>query len=179
MRYRLKLHPDSLCVPVARIEVEVMRPCAGQLLLSYLVTGKVRHLRIPRAVAAMRTDELWRHTCFEAFICNAPGPAYYEFNFSPSSQWAAYRFDRYRSGMRIATEISAPSIEVRSSEACYRLQALLETDQMPSLRSDGALRIGLAAVIEEATGQKSYWALAHPPGKADFHHSDSFVLESS
>jgi hypothetical protein len=179
MRHRLKLHPDSLCVPAARIEVEVMRPCAGQLLLSYLVTGKISDLRIPRAVAAMRTDELWRHTCFEAFICNAPGPAYYEFNFSPSSQWAAYRFDGYRSGMRIATEISAPRIEVRSSEACYRLQALLETDQMPSLRSDGALRIGLAAVIEEKSGQKSYWALAHPPGKADFHHSDSFVLESS
>jgi len=57
------------------------------------------------------------------------------------------------------------------------LQAILETDQMSSLRSDGPWRLGLAAVIEEASGHKSYWALAHPPGNADLHHSDSFTLE--
>jgi hypothetical protein len=34
-------------------------------------------------------------------------------------------------------------------------------------------------VIEDTSGHKSYWALAHPPGKADFHHSDSFALEFS
>jgi len=107
MRHRLKLHPDSLCFPV-----EVMRSCAGRLLLSYLVTGKISDLRIPPAVAATRTDELWRHTCFEAFICDAPGPAYHEFNFAPSTQWAAYWFDRYRSGRRIATGLSALRIEV-------------------------------------------------------------------
>lgn len=39
------------------------------------------------------------------------------------------------------------------------------------------LRLGLSAVIEEKGGRKSYWALAHPPGKADFHHPDSFVCE--
>jgi hypothetical protein len=32
-------------------------------------------------------------------------------------------------------------------------------------------------VIEETNGNKSYWALAHPPGKADFHHADCFALE--
>jgi hypothetical protein len=31
-------------------------------------------------------------------------------------------------------------------------------------------------VIEETNGRKSYWALAHPPGKPDFHHSDCFAL---
>jgi hypothetical protein len=46
-------------------------------------------------------------------------------------------------------------------------------DQMSSLRIHGAWRIGLAAVIEDTSGHKSYWALVHPPGKADFHHSDS------
>jgi hypothetical protein len=48
---------------------------------------------VPAAVAAARTDELWRHTCFEAFVRTSPAPAYYEFNFAPSTQWAAYRFD--------------------------------------------------------------------------------------
>lgn len=179
MRQTLKVHPDSLCSTVTHIEVEVMRRCAGSLLLSYLVTGRISDLRIPPEVTATRTDELWRHTCFEAFICNSPDPAYYEFNFAPSTQWAAYWFDSYRSGMHVATEISAPRIEVRSSPACYRLQASLEMSQMSSLRIDGVWRIGLAAVIEEISGHKSYWALAHPPGSADFHHSDSFALEFS
>jgi hypothetical protein len=179
MRQTLMVHPDSLCSTVAHIEVEVMRPCAGSLLLSYLVTGRISGLHIPPAVAATRSDELWRHACFEAFLCNSPGPAYYEFNFAPSTQWAAYWFDSYRSGMRVATEIGAPRIEVQSSRACYRLQAGLEMDQMSSLRIDGKWRIGLAAVIEETSDHKSYWALAHPPGKADFHQSESFVLEFS
>jgi hypothetical protein len=74
---------------------------------------------------------------FEAFLRTSPGPDYYEFNFAPSTQWAAYRFDSYRSGIRVATEISAPRIEVRSSPTCYRLQASLEMDQMSSLRIDG------------------------------------------
>jgi hypothetical protein len=57
------------------------------------------------------------------------------------------------------------------------MQASLERDQMSILRVDRAWRIGLAAAIEETSGHKSYWALAHPPGKADFHHSDCFALE--
>jgi len=63
-----------------------------------------------------------------------------------------YRFDSYRSGMRLAT---ASRIEVRSSRSCYRLQASLEMDQMSSLRIDGAWRIALAAVIEDTSGHKS------------------------
>ncbi|MGQ0445156.1 MAG: DOMON-like domain-containing protein [Beijerinckiaceae bacterium] len=156
-----------------------MRPCAGGLVLSYLIIGSIGDLRIPAAAAAVRTDELWRHTCFEAFVRTSPGAGYYEFNFAPSTQWAAYRFDGYRSGIRAATEISAARIKVRSSRACYGLQASLEVDQMSSLRGDGTWRLGRAAVIEDMSGHKSYWALAHPPGKADFHHSDCFALEFS
>jgi hypothetical protein len=39
--------------------------------------------------------------------------------------------------------------------------------------------LGLSAVIEEHNGRKSYWALAHRPGKPDFHHSDCFSHEFS
>jgi hypothetical protein len=38
------------------------------------------------------------------------------------------------------------------------------------------LLLGLSAVIEETSGAKSYWALAHPPGRPDFHHADGFAL---
>ncbi len=176
MRQALRLHPDSLCLAATDIEVEVARPRAGSLLLTYVVTGTISDLRLPPVTAAARTDELWRHTCFEAFVCPSPGEAYYEFNFAPSTQWAAYRFSSYRSGMRVATEISAPRIEMQSAPECYTLQAALDSSRLPR---HAGWRLGLSAVLEETSGRKSYWALAHPPGKPDFHHSDCFVHELS
>jgi hypothetical protein len=194
MRQGLRIHPDSLCAAVAHIGADVVRSGGGNLVLEYVVTGRIGDLRMPPAAAPERTDELWRHTCFEAFIRTSQGAAYYEFNFAPSTQWAAYRFSGYRSGMRAATEIGAPRIAVQSSQTSYRLQATLDLgqmdlgqmdldqmdlDQMASLPGGTAWRIGLSAVIEETNGPISYWALAHPPGKADFHHSDGFAFEFS
>jgi hypothetical protein len=176
MRQTLRLHPDSSCVAVTRMEVEVARPQARRLVFAYVMTGRISDVTMPPAAAPTRTDELWRHTCFEAFV--GAGVAYYEFNFAPSTRWAAYRFSSYRTGMRVATEISAPQIAVRSSLEHYTLQASLELDQL--LFAHGAmLRLGLSAVIEENSGRRSYWALAHPTGKADFHHSDCFTMKLS
>jgi hypothetical protein len=173
MRQTLKLHPDALGSGATHIEVDAARPRAGILALSYVVTGTIGELLLPPVAAAARTDELWRHTCFEAFIRPMSDEVYYEFNFSPSTQWAAYRFDRYRSGMQPAREISAPRIEGRSAPGCYTLRVSLQTGELPS----SPWRVGLAAVIEETSGRKSYWALAHPPGKADFHHPVCFAYE--
>jgi hypothetical protein len=174
MRQTLRLHPDSLCAAATRIEAEIARPRPGSLVLSYVVSGRINGLRFPPVVAAARADELWQHTCFEAFVRGSAGPDYCEFNFSPSTQWAAYRFDSYRSGMRVAPEIGAPRIEVRSTAESYTLRAALEFGGLSS-----PLHLGLSAVLEETNGHKSYWALAHPPGKADFHHADCFALELS
>jgi hypothetical protein len=146
------------------------------LLLSYTVAGQIGDLLMPGVTAPARTDELWRHACFEAFIGAAPDGGYYEFNFAPSTQWAAYQFDGYRSGMRIVAEIGAPKIEVESKPERYTLQAALELRELsPASR----WRLGLSVVIEETSGRKSYWALAHPPGKPDFHHPDCFAVELS
>lgn len=177
MRQALKPHPDSPGSAAAQIEVEVARPRPGNLVLHYFVTGTLGELRLPPVTAPTRRDALWRHTCFEAFVRASPSAAYYELNFAPSTQWAAYRFSDYRRGMRVASEISAPRVEVQLNGACYELRASLELDRLPGLPSDGLWRLGLAVVLEDTSGRKSYWALAHPPGKADFHHSDCFALE--
>jgi hypothetical protein len=174
LRQTLCLHPDSLCDAATGIAVDVALPRPGGLVLSYVVSGKIGDLRLSPVVAPARADELWRHTCFEAFVRPSPGSAYYEFNFSPSTQWAAYCFSDYRSGMRVATEIGAPRIEARSTAESYTLQAALEFDGLSS-----PFNLGLSAVLEETNGRKSYWALAHAPGKADFHHADCFALELS
>lgn len=160
-----------------RIDVEAARPRPGSLVLRYVVNGSIAGLRMPPETAPARTDGLWRHTCFEVFVRAPPGTAYYEFNLAPSTQWAAYRFSDYRSGMSTAEGFGAPRIEVQSNSARYELRASLELGRLPDLPGDAAWRLGLSAVIEEAGGGISYWALAHPPGEADFHHSDCFALE--
>jgi hypothetical protein len=176
VRYILIRHLDSPCAAATHIEVDVAGPRSGTLLLSYIVTGKIGDLLLPAIIAPARTDELWRHTCFEAFIRAVPGASYCEFNFAPSTQWAAYRFDGYRSGMRVADEIGAPKIETASTPERYKLQATLELPRPPS---SSGWRLGLSAVIEATNGRKSYWALAHPPGRPDFHHLDCFTAELS
>lgn len=172
MRLALKLHPDSHCDAVTAIAVEVVRPRAGALQLSYEATGAIDELRLPGITAPARADGLWRHTCFEAFVRPAMGDAYFEFNFAPSTQWAAYRFEGYRGGMQNA-EIGGPRIEARPVPGRFTLQAALGLDALPP----GPWALGISAVIEETSGRLSYWALAHPPGKADFHHADCFVRE--
>src|SRR5215831_14540495 len=154
MRQVLRLHPDSLCFVATRVEAEVARPRAGSLVLCYFVTGKISDLRMPPVMAAARTDELWRHTCFEAFVRTSPGAGYYEFNFAPSTQWAAYGFESYRTGMRVATEIRAPLIEVQANRECCMLRASLELDPLSGLPRNAGWRLGLSALIEEASGHK-------------------------
>ena len=179
MRQLLKLHPDSRCSAAAHIEVEVARLHADSLALSYIVTGTMSEIRIPPVIATARGDELWRHTCFEAFVRASSSAGYYEFNFAPSTQWAAYRFSGYRSGMCVAAEIGAPPLDVRSSPNSYTLQTALDLERLAALPRNALWRLGLSALIEDKSGGTSYWALAHPPGKPDFHHADSFAYEFS
>ena len=177
MRSSLTLHSDSTSSAATNIEVDVARSRADDLLLSYILTGRLRDVLMPPVTASKRGHELWRHTCFEAFIRAAAGSVYYEFNFAPSTQWAAYRFGSYRSGMSVVTDIGAPDIEVQSNPDRYELQARIVLDRLPELPRHAVWRLGLSAVIEEADHRISYWALTHPPGKPDFHHADCFVHE--
>ena len=141
------------------------------LLLRYLVTGDLGDVVLPAPADPERTDELWRHTCFEAFLPATWG-AYYEFNFSPSTRWAAYRFDGYRSGMAPA-DVAPPRIEVRSSPARFDLRVSLDLGGLPDVPRHPEQRILFTAVIESAGRETSYWATQHAPGKPDFH---SFAL---
>lgn len=169
MRHSLVRHPDTPCDAVTEILVDLERPRPDRLRLSYHLRGRIAGLRLPDPAAPTRTDELWRHTCLEAFV-RAGGQAYLEFNLSPSGQWAAYAFDGYRAGMRDFAPMDDPGIVTAQDDGALVLTAT--TPAPPS-----ALALGLCAVIEEADGRKSYWALRHPEGKPDFHHPDCFALE--
>jgi hypothetical protein len=165
MHQALKLHPMSHSAAVSAIETEASL-VGGRLVVRYRVGGRIGELILPPPAAPERTDGLWRHTCFEAFVGRLDG-GYDEFNFAPSGEWAAYRFDNYREGMR-PLETAAPKIETTASDDIFELTAAFDVEA-------GAGRLGLSAVIEERGGAISYWALAHPPGKPDFHHADCFA----
>ena len=164
MRYDLKLHPDCRCEAASAIAVDMAEARDGSLDLHYIVTGTIGQILLPAAAAPGRADELWRHTCFEAFVLARAG--YYEFNFSPSSQWAAYRFDSYRAGMRPAR--GAPRIAVTPESDALAVRVGLD------LPEDATGPFALTAVIEETDGRLSYWALRHAPGKPDFHSPEGF-----
>ena len=163
----LKPHPDSPALPVGQVEVELARD--GVLLwLRFSVEGGVDRVRWPATKPQGRGEELWKRTCFEVFVATADG--YREYNLSPSGQWATYGFDGYRVGMREADE-AATVLGLDGGADCVALEARIE------LPVDAAGPLGLSAVIEDAEGRLTYWALAHPSDKPDFHHPDSFVLE--
>ena len=121
------------------------------------------------APAEGRADRLWESTCFEAFLRGEGEEAYREWNFAPSGQWAAYDFAAYRDGMAQA-DVAEPYIRMEDNLTWWTLGATI------AVPADRTWQLGLSAVLEEADGTKSYWALAHPPGdRPDFHHADCFA----
>jgi len=120
---------------------------------------------------------LWEKTCFEAFVRAPGGESYVEFNFAPSTGWAAYHFISYRTG-RASIDLPAPHFDVEFPNGALVVWVTVNASDLPCLPTDATWRLNLAAVIEETDGTKSYWALAHPPGdKPDFHDPACLVLE--
>lgn len=165
----LSPHPGTPCPAVAAIAVELAWDADGALRLAYTLNGAIAALRIPAPAVPERADGLWRHTCCEAFVMADGGPGYREFNLSPSGRWAAYAFTNYRAG---GGDLAMPAPAIA---CCHDAGTLVLRARLAALPA-GALRLGLAVVVEDAAGRIGYWALRHPPGKPDFHHTDAFTL---
>ena len=175
MYLALTPHPDTPARAVRGVAELIQREDEG-FVLAFHVAGDVQGLVLPEPDDIARRDELWRTTCFEAFVRVEGNEDYLEFNFAPSRNWAAYTFDGYRAGMRPAP-VEPPFIDMIEEEHGLTLMVELFDGQLDALAARGPLRVALTAVIEETGGVKSYWALKHPPGKPDFHHADGFALE--
>ena len=166
--------------PVRALEASAARDGEAGLRFRYVLEADLGAVRIPALRSSRPADELWKHTCFEAFVAGAHGDEYRELNFSPSTEWAAYSFDSYRKGMATVVLPAAPRIEVTQSGTQLVLEAHIGAQGLlpKKWRAPGArLRIALSAVLEDESGRISYWALKHAPGKADFHHAAGFILE--
>jgi hypothetical protein len=173
----LKPHPVARNDAVRSIGARVSRLQSGVLTITYVLDADRARLRIPPLRQAQMRDRLWQHTCFEIFVRRKGAAAYHEFNFSPSGEWATYAFERYREGAPLDDEALKPAMAVHGTETKLELETSIHLDRVSPQHALDALTIAVSAVIEDSNGSLSYWALAHPAGKPDFHHPDAFVLE--
>jgi hypothetical protein len=169
-------HPHSPSRAARAVAATATRTAEGKLSLRYELHGDVARMNIPAPARPRVGWKLWRHTCCELFVRAEGADAYHELNFSPSSEWAAYAFSRYREGVSLTDESLDPQIAIESQPQRLDLYALVDLPRLSPAYRKARLRLGLAVIIEEESGGHSYWALRHAPGKPDFHHPDAFAL---
>jgi hypothetical protein len=116
-----------------------------------------------------RADELWKTTCFEAFLRIEGEDSYREWNFAPKGNWAAYDFSGYREHMTEAEVGSPPYIRMEDNFTWWTVGATI------AVEADKQWQLGLSAILEEKDGTKSHWALAQPSEKPDFHAPGCFA----
>ena len=167
-------HRSSTGLAPLAIAASVELEGPSTLQLTYRLTGDVSQLAIPHHWRSQRAERLWEHTCFEAFIAPGSGSRYFELNFSPSTQWAAYVFDDYRKGMQPLSLARAPSIAATQTANELHVTAAIEVGAL--LDAPWPWRIGLTAVVEDRAGGRAYFALRHPRENPDFHDVAGFAV---
>lgn len=172
----LTCHPSTPSEAVRCVAVRVRRIRAGALALVYVIESDVDRVRLPPPRPSRRADELWRHTCCEAFLAERGQTGYYEYNFAPSTEWAVYRFAAYREGATAADNARLLRIASRVGPNRIALSVIVDLETLSPRLAGADLRLAASAVIEGMDGHCSYWAIRHPPGRPDFHHPDGFVL---
>jgi hypothetical protein len=167
--------------PVRSLSVSGTLHRSGNLTLEFQLAAELRAVRlVPSVCQPRRRDELWRHTCFELFARQDNQAGYCEFNFAPSGDWAAYKFDSYRGTPRAAAQRPVEVTVQTTGLAQIRLRARVDLRSAfasePAAPDAAGWRLNCAAVIESTDGSFSYWALQHPRPQPDFHDAAGFCI---
>ena len=126
---------------VRGIAARVSRMHDAGLAVSYILDGDLDRVRMP---APRASGPLWQHTCCEIFIGCKGMPAYYEYNLSPSGEWAAYAFDGYRRRRAGEWQSAAPAVAVRGAAGKLELEAVISLDSLPALPPGSPLSLALS-----------------------------------
>ena len=161
----LMLHRSCDLGPIKAVTADIIATPNG-CEARFRLEGGVDRIVLPEAGPSVRTDDLWKTTCFEIFWQPIGGTNYREFNLSPSGRWAAYDFDTFREGMR-----DAPVDAISLSTAMGASNGSGELELKASIASalPAPAQVALNAIVEHEDGELQFWALAFAPGKAEFH----------
>ena len=146
-----------------------------RLRVEYTLHDPAASLAIPPPTPTpRRRDELWQATGLELFLAVPGQESYREFNLSPSGDWAIYRLDGYRRGLRPDPAWTALPFSRHDEPGMLRLT--LATTLPPELAATAQLEAAITAVLQNQDGRCGYWALMHPGPEADFHRREGFGL---
>ncbi len=161
----LMLHQTCDLGPIRAVTAAIKATATG-CEAEFRLDGAVDAIILPETGPSVRTDDLWKTTCFEIFWQPIGGTYYREFNLSPSGRWAAYDFDAFREGMRDAP---VDAISLGSSHASANGGGELVLKASIAADLPAPAQVALNAVVEHKDGGLQFWALAFGPGKAEFH----------
>jgi hypothetical protein len=143
--------------------------------IHYLVTGDIADVKFPPVnQQAQRRDNLWQSTCFELFVSAAGSKEYWEYNLSPSHDWAVFHFTDYRqdkSDNPVTQDLTVTT--QRTNNKRFELRCTIE---LPQAVKTQKMELGVSAVIQDVHDKLYYYALIHCKETADFHHRDSFII---
>jgi hypothetical protein len=117
-----------------------------------------------------RQQELWKHTCFEAFLRVEGRSEYFEINISPGLGWNVYEFQSYRKPQ--------PPTESQGlvPEKILWKDSVLEAHFQHSWKSGIQINASVCSILN-VSEQTFYFSQKHSSQKPDFHQPDSFSLE--
>ena len=170
------------------VERKLANPVERKLAIlhfAFQLEGDLTSLDVPLSqVSKSRSqkDELWKTTCFEIFLSRPGDLSYFEFNFSPTGDFAVYTFDDYRSDMQPLKQLVQPKFKFERGSDFYRITGAIgdahDDPRFKLLLAEPKLEASMTAVIKPLPGQgeTTFWALSHAGKKADFHLRSSFGL---
>ena len=130
---------------VSAVTARVDRFSEDLLILYYEIVGDIDQLRCRRSGAPHTPTDCGNTPASKLFVRPEGARNYVELNFSPSSEWAVYRFDDYRRGMTPVEPPHAPKI------ICRRREDRLEADvdvHCSGLVPREDLQLALAVVLK-------------------------------
>ena len=145
------------------------------LTVRYELRGELAAVALPGgAEPPLRRHGLWEETCLEFFLAPKNSPRYWEFNLSPAGDWNVYAFESYRRGMQ--EEPAFATLPFKVGQAPAALVLSLQVDLAGLIPTGENLEAAISAVIRGQDGGVTYWALAHPGPKPDFHRREAFLI---
>lgn len=173
MKLSLAIHSKTPGTLNREVAVETLLR-GNKVQLIYTLQNLDRNLLIPQKAKPGRRDNLWQHTCCEAFIGIINQPHYLEFNFSPSGEWAAYAFTDYRERADWP-DPAPPEIRTIKTDTDLQLEATILLDTLPEAFQHQSLELGISTVLEDKHQNLAYLALAHSQETPDFHRRDQWI----